>query len=211
MQGDPPGGEFTMSTTTSRTRTERKQFNAEAMIHLDALYGGALRLTKNHAEAEDLVQETILRAWERWHQYQIGTNARAWLLRIQTHTFINKCRRKKREREILTAEKEGRHGSRFHCTDSAKRWANPERRFLDRSISPAVRSALDALTPEFRAVVVLSDLQGLSYREIAEAVDCPIGTVMSRLFRARKALRSALEDHARAFGLLEEPLATGTA
>lgn len=200
-----------MSETTSRTQTERSRFNAEAMVHLDALYGGALRLTKNTAEAEDLVQETILRAWERWHQYQVGTNARAWLLRIQTHTFINKCRRKKREREILAAEKEGRHGSRFRCTDSAKRWSNPEHRMMDRSISPTVRSALEALKPEFRAVVVLSDLQGLSYREIAEAVDCPIGTVMSRLFRARKALRSALEDHARAFGLLEEPLPTGTA
>ncbi len=200
-----------MSKVQSRTRDERAQFNAEAMVHLDALYGGALRLTKNHAEAEDLVQETILRAWERWHQYQTGTNARAWLLRIQTHTFINKCRRKKREREILTAEREGRHGSRFHCNESAKRWSNPETRFLDRSISPAVRSALDELNPEFRAVVVLSDLQGLSYREIAEAVDCPVGTVMSRLFRARKALRAALEEHARAFGLIEEPLATGTA
>lgn len=199
-----------MSETTSRTQSERKQFNAEAMVHLDALYGGALRLTRNSAEAEDLVQETILRAWERWHQYQLGTNARAWLLRIQTHTFINKCRRRKREREILTAEKEGRHGSRFHCMDSSKRWSNPERRFMDRSISPTVRSALETLKPEFRAVVVLSDLQGLSYREIAEAVDCPIGTVMSRLFRARKALRSALEDHARDFGLLDEPLATGT-
>lgn len=200
-----------MSKTTLRSQSERKQFNAEAMVHLDALYGGALRLTKNSAEAEDLVQETILRAWERWHQYQLGTNARAWLLRIQTHTFINKCRRKKREREILTAEKEGRHGSRFRCADSAKRWSNPERRLMDRSISPTVRSALETLTPEFRAVVVLSDLQGLSYREIAEAVDCPIGTVMSRLFRARKALRAVLEEHARAFGLLDEPLATGTA
>ena len=153
----------------------------------------------------------MLRAWERWHQYEPGTNARAWLLRIQTHTFINGCRRRKREREILTAEKEGRHGSRFYSKESTKRWSDPERRYMDRSLSPTVDNALNELRPEFRAVVVLSDLQGLSYREIAEAIDCPIGTVMSRLFRARKALRQALEEHAAAFGLGGETLATGTA
>jgi len=200
-----------MSQNVSRTKTERARFDAEAMIHLDALYGGALRLTKNAVEAEDLVQDTILRAWERWHQYQPGTNARAWLLRIQTHTFINGCRRRKREREILCAEKEGRHGSRFHSRDAAKRWSDPERRFLDRHLSQPVQEALEKLRPEFRAVVVLSDLQGLSYREIAETVDCPIGTVMSRLFRARKALRAVLSEHAGGFGLGQEALAAGNA
>jgi RNA polymerase sigma-70 factor (ECF subfamily) len=203
------GGEVPMTKTRIRTKKERAHFDAEAMVHLDALYGGALRLTRSGPEAEDLVQDTVLRAWERWHQYQPGTNARAWLLRIQTHTFINGCRRRKREREILTAEKEGRHGSRFHSREATNRWADPERGFLERHLSPPVERALEALRPEFRAVVVLSDLQGLSYREIAETIDCPIGTVMSRLFRARKALRAALADHASAFGLGTKALAAG--
>lgn len=180
---------------------EREAFRETALGHLDALYGTALRLTRHPAEAEDLVQETILRAWQKWHQFEAGTNCRAWLFRILTNTFINGYRRRTKEREVLDGEREGRHADRFFCHDDARRWSDPERGFESRNLSPTVQDALDSLRPEFRTVVVLSDLQDFSYREIADIVGCPIGTVMSRLFRARRALQRSLRGHAAAFGI----------
>ncbi len=179
-----------------------------ALPHLDALYGGALRYTKSPAAAEDLVQETMLRAYASWHQFDPATNCRAWLFRILSNSFINGWRRKTKEREVLEGEQLGAHGDRFYCRDSASAWAHPETVFFDRNLSPTVLAALDSLKPEFRVVVELADLQGLSYREIADALEIPIGTVMSRLFRARQNLKGKLADHARQFGLLLEATAT---
>jgi len=183
------------------TPSPREAFAAEAMVHLDALYGAALRLTREPVVAEDLVQEALLRAYQAWHQFCPGTNCRAWLMRILTNTFINGYRRRVKEREILDDETTTPHGSRFFCLETARRWACPERGYEERALSPRVVEALDELRPEFRDVVVLSDLQGLPYRDVADALGCPIGTVMSRLFRARRALRDRLRDHARQFGL----------
>ncbi|MCC6625119.1 MAG: sigma-70 family RNA polymerase sigma factor [Deltaproteobacteria bacterium] len=177
-------------------------FKALALPHLDALYGAALRFTKNPAAAEDLVQETMLRGYQAWHQFDESTNCRAWLFRILSNSFINGYRRRTKEREVLDGELRGQHGERFFSRDSAQVWTHPEAAFLERHLSPTVVRALESLKPDFRMVVELSDLQGFSYREIADMLEIPIGTVMSRLFRARQALRARLVDHARAFGVL---------
>lgn len=187
--------------TPEQERRMRETFRREALVHLDALYGTALRYTRSREAAEDLVQETVLRGWKKWHQFEEGTNCRAWLFRILTNTFINGYRRRTKEREILEAERGGRLADRFFSVGAAKRWADPEVGYADRNLSPGVLSALDALRPDFRTVVVLADLQDFSYREIAEIVGCPIGTVMSRLFRARKTLQAALVEHAHAYGI----------
>jgi len=177
-------------------------FKALALPHLDALYGAALRFTKNPAAAEDLVQETMMRGFTAWHQFDVTTNCRAWLFRILSNSFINGYRRRVKEREVLDGELAGQHGERFFSRDASYTWSHPEAAFFERHLSPTVVRALETLKPDFRMVVELSDLQGFSYREIAEMLEIPIGTVMSRLFRARQALRAKLEDHARAFGVL---------
>lgn len=189
------------------TDTKHRAFADLALPHLDALYGGALRYTKSPAAAEDLVQETMLRAFASWHQFDPSTNCRAWLFRILSNSFINGWRRKTKEREVLDGEQAGTHGDRFYCRESAGSWAHPEHAYFDRNLSPTVVRALGELKPEFRMVVELSDLQGLTYREIADALEIPIGTVMSRLFRARQQLKAKLEEHARQFGLLLTNLA----
>lgn len=183
------------------TARGRAAFDREALVHLDALYGAALRLTRRPTEAEDLVQDTILRAWKKWDQFKQGTNCRAWLFRILTNTFINGYRRRTKEREILEAEHQGRLSDRFFSRDQVRAWADPERGYEHGHLSPIVQEALESLKPDFRTVVVLADLEGFAYKEIAEMVDCPIGTVMSRLFRARRALRGRLQEHAEAYGI----------
>jgi RNA polymerase sigma-70 factor (ECF subfamily) len=178
----------------------RESFERLALPHLEALYRMALRYTRNPARAEDLVQETLLRAYQCWHQFDPDTHCKAWLFRILSNHFISGWRRTAKEREVLAAEHAGRN-DRFFCRDSAAARNDPEQGFLDRHLSHPVVMALSELKPEFRAVVELSDLQGLAYREVADALDIPVGTVMSRLFRARQTLKAKLGDHARQFGL----------
>ncbi|MGM0575181.1 MAG: sigma-70 family RNA polymerase sigma factor [Myxococcota bacterium] len=187
--------------TARGDRTSRQAFRREALVHLDALYATAMRYTRSPEEAEDLVQDTVLRAWKKWHQFHEGTNCKAWMFRILTNTFINGYRRRSKEREILEAEKEGRLSERFFSRDCQRQWADPERAFARRHLSPTVLEALDTLRDDFRTVVVLADLQDFSYREIADICDIPIGTVMSRLFRARKALQKRLRQHAEDYGI----------
>jgi len=187
--------------TSSSVDLSLANFQEDAVPHLKALYGAAMKMCRHPSAAEDLVQETMLRAWEKWHQFSSGTNCRAWLFRILTNTFINGCRRRKKEREILAAERDARLGSRFYSRESVRLWADPERSLAQRSLSPVVERAIAGLTPEFRVVLVLVDLEGFSYREVAEMVCCPIGTVMSRLFRARRGLREALTEVAATYGI----------
>ncbi|MGB0588845.1 MAG: sigma-70 family RNA polymerase sigma factor [Myxococcota bacterium] len=187
--------------TPAATPAARRAFEKQALLHLGALYGAALRFTRNHAEAEDLVQETVLRGWRKWHQFEDGTNCKAWLFRILTNTFINGYRRRTKEREILEAEQLGRHGERFFSKAAAQRWGDPERGYEEHNLSPVVERALSDLPVNFRTVVVLADLQNFSYKEIAEIIGCPIGTVMSRLFRARRALQDVLREHAQCYGI----------
>jgi RNA polymerase sigma-70 factor (ECF subfamily) len=179
---------------TQDVKSER--FHKEALIHLDALYGTALRLTRKPSQAEDLVQDTVLRAWLKWHQFSQGTHAKAWLLRIMTHLFINNFRRQRQEREILSDPEHPKFKDRFFDSKAASIGSDPEQCYFANHLSGPVHSALDALGPLYRSTVVLSDLQGLSYREIAEIMQCPLGTVMSRLFRARRLLKQRLQEHA---------------
>ena len=182
-------------------REKRSEFERQALIHADSLYGAAYRLTRNPRDAEDLVQDSLLRAYRFWDSFEQDSNCKAWLLRIVTNTFINEYQRKKRSREVLdaaTAEQGATDGVLVHAEANDKQ--SPEKALLDRSVSDDVQRALDALPDDFRTAVVLCDVNGLSYKEIAEIMQCPVGTVMSRLFRGRKLLASALKEFAQAEG-----------
>lgn len=180
----------------------RDEFESQAMPHLNELYALALRLTKNDRDAEDLVQETYLKAFTRFHQFRSGTNCRAWLFRIVTNTFINGYRRRIREREILEAHESGDPAERFFSLESQERFANPERRMLQGAVGAELRRALRDLPVDFRTVVLLADVHEFSYREIAAIMSTPVGTVMSRLFRGRRLLRRQLWRYALDQGIL---------
>ncbi len=163
------------------------------MPHLQALYGVALRMTKSSSDAEDLVQDTILRAYRFWDGFESGTNCRAWVLRIMTNLFRNRYRERSREQEILgEAETSTANLGRFQ--GAAPRDA--ESALFGRMLSRDVEKALDTLPPEFRLPVILADLEDLSYKEIADIMECPAGTVMSRLYRGRRMLQKLLGDYA---------------
>ena len=187
--------------TTIRSGGDGTRFEALALPHLPALRRLALRLTRTPEAADDLVQDAMMRAYSRWHQFDETTNCRAWLMRITTTTFINHYRRRVKERQILADEQNTCLGDRFFCRDATRRWSEPETAWLDRHLSPTVLRALATLRPEFRAVVEMSDILEMPYRDVAEALDIPVGTVMSRLFRARQALKRELAEHAQAYGI----------
>jgi RNA polymerase sigma-70 factor (ECF subfamily) len=185
-------------------REKRSEFERQALVHTDALYGAAYRLTRNARDAEDLVQDSLLRAYRFWDSFEQDSNCKAWLLRIVTNTFINEYQRKKRSREVLdaaSAEQDATDGVLVHA--ESKERQTPERTLLDRSVSDDVQRALESLPDDFRTAVVLCDVQGLSYKEIADIMQTPVGTVMSRLFRGRKLLAAALRDFALAEGYVQ--------
>ncbi len=173
---------------------ELVEFEKVALTHIDELYATALRYTKNEKDAEDLVQETFLKAYTNFHRYQKGTNCRAWLFTILTNTFINRFRRKKKEREILNSDDLRNIEQNFIDRERAEFYQNPEKGALFRTFSTDIKQALETLPDEFRTVVVLADLNDFSYKEIAHILDVPVGTVMSRLFRGRKLMRKSLVD-----------------
>ena len=170
---------------------KRRAFEKEAVPHLDTVYRVALRLAGDQSQAEDLTQETMLKAFRAWHQYQQGTNVRAWLLTILRHTFINQYRREKKRGSTVDIT-EFEQFTVFHDVQEA----DPEGRFFDQIVDDEVLRAIDTLPDEFRECLVLSDLADLSYAEIAKIVKAPVGTVKSRLFRARQALQRLLYDYA---------------
>jgi RNA polymerase sigma-70 factor (ECF subfamily) len=185
-------------------REKRAEFERQALVHTDALFGTAYRLTRNARDAEDLVQDSLLRAYRFWESFEQDSNCKAWLLRIVTNTFINEYQRKKRSREVLdaaSAEQDATDGVLMHAEATERR--SPERALLERSVSDDVQRALDSLPDDFRTAVVLCDVQGLSYKEIADIMGTPVGTVMSRLFRGRKLLAAALRDFAVAEGYVK--------
>ena len=189
-----------------RKSARRSEFEEVALPHLDALYGTAYRLARNPRDAEDLVQESLLRAYRFWDTFEKDSNCKAWLLRILTNTFINEYQRKRRQREVLdaaTAEQSATDGVLVH--EGAQTQRSPEGVLLDRSVSDDVQRALDALPADFRTAVVLCDVDGLSYKEIAEVMDCPVGTVMSRLFRGRRLLEASLKQFAVEAGYVRAP------
>jgi len=182
--------------------THETIFEQEVMPHIHALFGAALRLTRSSSEAEDLVQETFLKAFRSFEQFEIGTNCKAWLFRILTNTFINKYRRKIKEREILDTEFRASDKNGGERCFSGKK-SSPEDDIVDKFLSDEVVKALDKVPVDFRLVVILSDIYGYSYKEIASKVQIPIGTVMSRLFRGRRLLQDQLFDYAVKEGVIK--------
>ena len=174
----------------------REEFDAEVLPNLDALYANALRLTHASADAEDLVQETVLRASRFYDRFERGTNVKAWLLRIQYNTFVNRYRRTTREREIKDSMVLEPTGEDVVSRDALRALTDPVGTALRPLISREIDIALSSLPEDQRLVVVLADIEELSYKEIAGVLGCPIGTVMSRLHRARRALRKLLIEHA---------------
>jgi RNA polymerase sigma-70 factor (ECF subfamily) len=180
---------------------QRAEFEQLTLEHMDALYGAALRYTKNERDAEDLVQDTVLRALRFQHRFEEGTHLRAWLFKILTNTFINKYRRSAKERQILD-ESDLDHGF-FMSEETARAARDPEGDILAHLVSGDVQAALDSLPEDFRIAVVLADLQDFSYKEIADIMECPVGTVMSRLYRGRRLLQQKLREYAEQEGLIE--------
>ena len=183
-------------------------FEAEVLSHLDALYAVACRLTKVPLDAEDLVQDALVKAMRARDQYEPGTNLKAWLFKILTNTFINKYRRGGLERVVLDGPDADPLADGWVSAASMRALRDPESQVLRPIVEDEIHRALDDLPEEFRIAVVLSDVEELSYKEIAEVMDCPVGTVMSRLHRGRRLLQKRLYDHAVFLGIapvVDEP------
>ena len=184
------------------------------MPYMDQLYGAARRMTRNEAAAEDLVQEAYLRAYKGFEGFTEGTNLRAWLFRILTNLFINDYRRRKRRPdEVDLADTDSLYLYRgIGGAESARLSRSAEDELLDGITSAEVRDAIESLPDSYRVAVLLADVEGFAYKEIAEILDVPIGTVMSRLHRGRKRLRQALQEYGQAHGLVaageEQPAPT---
>ncbi len=170
----------------------RRRFEAEVLPHLDAMYRTALRLTRNPSDADDLVQDSVIKAYRFFDSYETGTNVRAWLLKILTNLFFSKHRRSSLEGSVAAMGATDPVSDGWMSAASVNPSREPERMVEKPLIEAAVARALEDIPEDFRTVMVLVDVEGMTYREVAEAMGCPIGTVMSRLHRARKAVAQKL-------------------
>lgn len=175
---------------------DKKNFSSDAMQYTENLYSAALRMTHNAADAEDLVQETFLKAYRAYDSFQAGTNLKAWLYRILTNTYINIYRAKQRRPDESNLEdvEDLYLYRRLGGLEAVQAGRSAEEEVLDRITDVDVKTAIDSLPEQFRLAVVLSDIEGFSYKEIAEIMDVPLGTVMSRLHRGRRAMQRTLLD-----------------
>ena len=185
---------------------DQADFTEQAMEHMPSLYSAALRMTRNPSDAEDLVQETYLRAYRGFGGFQEGTNLKAWLYRILTNTFINRYRAKKRRPEETEFDdvEDFYLYRRLGGVEEARAGRSAEDELMDLFPEQEVKDAVESLPENFRMAVLLADVEGFSYKEIAEILEIPIGTVMSRLHRGRKALQKRLYDFAAERGLAPE-------
>lgn len=199
-----PSAEDLVDLATETPEERDARFERDALEYLDQLYGAALRMTRNPADAEDLVQETYAKAYAAFHQYAPGTNLKAWLYRILTNTYINSYRKAQRSPKLADGENVEDWQLARAESHTSRGLRSAEMEALDRMPDSVVTDALQELSPDFRLAVYLADVEGFAYKEIAEIMGTPIGTVMSRLNRGRRQLREALSDYAREHGMMRE-------
>lgn len=192
------------SSFAKQRRPRHDQFEVDVLGYADALYGTALRLTRCAVDAEDLVQDSLVKAVRSRSQFEEGTNLKAWLFKILTNTFINRYRRGALERDVLQGPDARPLSDGWVSTASMRQMCDAESQALRPIIEKEVARAVEQLPDEFRIAVLLSDVEDFSYKEIAEIMGCPIGTVMSRLHRGRKMLQTALYEQAVAMGIVRE-------
>lgn len=190
--------------TGSTSEQRGWDFEAVAMPFVDSLYNTAYRMTRNAQDAEDLVQETYLKAYRYYDKFQEGTNFKAWLFKILKNTFINHYRKKQQAPpQSDFADIEDAFETQV-SQEAVGKIKSPEEELLEDVLDEDVQRALDSLPPDYRMAVILADLEGFSYKEIAEILELPLGTVMSRLYRGRKLLETAMLDYAREHGYLRD-------
>ena len=190
-----------LAVVSRSVKKKQSEFEAEALPHMDVLYNFALRTTGNQDDARDLLQETYLKAYRFWEKYEKGTNIRAWLFRIMKNSYINRYRKETKEPDKVDYEEIENFYNliRAESTDPN----DLQEKLFGNLLGDEVSNALESLPDDFRTVVILSDIEGLTYEEIAEFVECPIGTVRSRLHRGRKLLQARLYEYAKRQGMIK--------
>lgn len=183
---------------------KKAKFEEVAFEFMDSLYSTALRMTRNTTEAEDLVQDTYLRAYRFFDKFEEGTNFKAWIFKILTNTFINKYRKKVRTPQQVQLEKVEYGLENEEEYQDAQEWKGYDKANYAELFDDDIKSALSQLSEEFRMVILLADVEEFSYKEIAEIIDRPMGTVMSRLFRGRRMLQKILEKYAKREGFIRD-------
>lgn len=193
-----------MNDRPSGDNEKKQRFEAEALVHLNTLHRTALRMTKNEGDADDLVQDTYMKAYRFWDKFEEGSNCRAWLFKIMTNLFINNYRAKSRSPQIVDLE-DVDDDFLFGHLSALGPAENPEKSFFDKVFDDDVKAAIDELPDDFKMVIILSFLEGFSYQEIADISGLQIGTVKSRLHRGRKLLQKSLWKYALKNGFIKEP------